>query len=139
MRSSLDTAADIFALEAHAASLTRQCDWKLQNKAHALKTGLDVELFPSAILARERGYGPIGKGIPSRTRVWALTLRNGLSEETRMMRNKRLDWEGVPRWREGGEVKPGELLCNIAHSLRFYAGGISFRAVSGQSPYLAHI
>ena len=106
---------------------------------HTLRTGLDVELFPSAILARERGYGPTGKGIPSRTRVWALTLRNGLSEETCMMRNKRLDWEGVPRWREGGEGKPGELLCNIAHSLGFYGDGISFRAVSGQSPYLAHI
>ena len=35
VRSSLDTAAGIFASEAHAASLTRQCDWRPQNRAHS--------------------------------------------------------------------------------------------------------
>ena len=56
-----------------------------------------------------------------------------------MMRNKRLDWEGVPRWRGGGEGNPGELLCSRAHSLRFYGDGTSFQADTGQSSYLAHI
>ena len=73
MRSSLDTAAGIFASEAHAASLTCQCDWRLQDRSQALRTGLDVELFPSDILARERVYGPTGEGVSSRNRVWALT------------------------------------------------------------------
>ena len=42
-------------------------------------------------------------------------------------------WEGVPGWRAVGEGNPGELLCHMTRSLRFYGDGISFRIVFGQS------
>ena len=62
-----------------------------------------------------------------------LTLRNELSEETRVLTKKRLYWERAPGWRAVGEGNPGELLCHMARSLRFYGDGISFRVVFGQS------
>ena len=34
---------------------------------------------------------------------------------------------------DSSRVKPGELLCHMACSLRFYGDGISFRVVFGQS------
>ena len=50
--------------------------------------------------------------------------------------SKRLHWQGAPRWKAGGEGKPGGLLRHAAHSLRFYDDEISFRIVSGQSVWL---
>ena len=47
--------------------------------------------------------------------------------------SKRRYWEGSPRRRAGRWGNPGELLCHVARSLRFYGDGISFRVVSGQS------
>ena len=49
---------------------------------------------------------------------------------------KRLYWEGVPGWRAGGQGNPGELLCQVALSLRFYGDGISFQVVLSQSFWL---
>ena len=50
--------------------------------------------------------------------------------------SKRFYWERVPEWRAGGWGDPGELLCHVAWSLRFYGGGISFWVVFGQSFWL---
>ena len=40
--------------------------------------------------------------------------------------NKRLHWKGAPRERMVRQENPGELLCQEAHSLRFYGNGVSF-------------
>ena len=50
--------------------------------------------------------------------------------------SKRFYWERMPGWRAGAWGKPGEPFCHVAHSLRFYVGGISFRVVFGQSFWL---
>ena len=42
-------------------------------------------------------------------------------------------WKGLPGWRAGGWGKLRELLCHVAHSLRFYGHWVSFWFVSGQS------
>ena len=39
----------------------------------------------------------------------------------------------APGHRAAGEGNPGELLCHVAHSLRFYGDGIDFQVVFGQS------
>ena len=52
--------------------------------------------------------------------------------------SKRLYREGVPGRRAAGQGNPGELLCHVARSLRFYGNGVSFQVVSGQSSCLAH-
>ena len=48
-----------------------------------------------------------------------LTLRNELSEETHMMTEQRLCWEGVPRQRAAQQGNPGGLLCRVACRPRF--------------------
>ena len=62
-----------------------------------------------------------------------LTLGDELSEETHVLTKQEIFLERAPRWRAGGRGNPGELLCCVAHNLRFYGDGISFRVVFGQS------
>ena len=68
-----------------------------------------------------------------------LTLGNELSEEAHILtKQETAGKEGclVGSSRARG---PGELLCQVARSLRFYDKGISFQVVSGQSSCLVHI
>ena len=50
--------------------------------------------------------------------------------------SKRFYWERAPGWRAVGQGNPGELLCHVAGSLRFYGDGISFQVVFSQSFWL---
>ena len=45
-------------------------------------------------------------------------------------------WERAPGWRTGGKGNPGELLCHMVCSLRFYVDGVSFWVVFIQSFWL---
>ena len=47
--------------------------------------------------------------------------------------SKRFYWERAPGWGAVGQGNPGELLCRVARSLRFYGDGLSFQVVFGQS------
>ena len=61
---------------------------------------------------------------------FCLTLGNELSEETHILtKQETAGKEGclVGSSRARG---PGELLCQVAHSLRFYGDGVSFLVVS---------
>ena len=63
-----------------------------------------------------------------------LTLGNELSKKTHVQaKQETLLGRGTPRWRAALVREPGELLCNMAHSLGFYGDGIGFLVVSGQS------
>ena len=53
--------------------------------------------------------------------------------------NRRLYQEGAPGQRAAGWGNPGEQLCHVAHSLRFYGSGVSFQVASGQSSCSARI
>ena len=61
-----------------------------------------------------------------------LTLGHELSEETHVLTKQEI-LLGKGTRVESSRVKPGELLCHMARSLRFYSDGISFRVVFGQS------
>ena len=50
---------------------------------------------------------------------------------------KRFYWERAPGWRAVGYGNPGELLCHMACSLRFYGDGISLWVVLSQSFWLS--
>ena len=55
-----------------------------------------------------------------------LTLRNELSEEMRRCtcwQSKRLYWKETPRQKAGGQGNLGELLCHMAHNLKFCGDG----------------
>ena len=57
-----------------------------------------------------------------------LTLRNELSKETHVLIKQETSMgSGAPGGNRGG------LLCQVAHSLRFYGDGVSFQIFSGQS------
>ena len=77
------------------------------------------------------GEGPL----PGPERGFCLTLGNELSEETHMLTKQEtlLGRGAQAERRAGGSGNPGELLCHVARSLRFYDDGISFPVVSGQS------
>ena len=62
-----------------------------------------------------------------------LTLGNELSEETHLLTKQETLLGRGAGWKAGGEGNPGELLCHMARSLRFYGDGISFRVVFSQS------
>ena len=64
---------------------------------------------------------------------FCLTLGNELFQETHVLTRKRLFGEGATGWRAAGSGNPGELLCHVAHSFRFFGDGVSFRVISGQS------
>ena len=49
-----------------------------------------------------------------------------------MLTKQEILLERAPGWRAVGSGNPGELLCHVAHSLRFYGDGISFPVVFGQ-------
>ena len=50
--------------------------------------------------------------------------------------SKRFYWESTPGWRVIRWGNPGEQLCHMACSLRFYGDGISFQVVCSQSFWL---
>ena len=68
-----------------------------------------------------------------------LTLRNELSEKTCTDKAKRCYSEGVLGRRAVGKGNPGERLCHVAHSFRFYGKRVSLQVVSAQSSCLTHI
>ena len=61
-----------------------------------------------------------------------LTLRNELSEETHVLTKQEILLGKGARAESRRERNPGELLCHVAHSLRFYGDGISFWVVFSQ-------
>ena len=62
-----------------------------------------------------------------------LTPGNELSEETHMLTEQETSVGRGPRGDRGRVRDPGELLCHVAHGPGFYADGIRFWVVSGQS------
>ena len=77
----------------------------------------------------------VGRRTPSRAGNWALVWHSEMNCPRRHMcwQSRRFYWERAPGWRAVGQGNPGELLCHVARSLRFYGDGISFRVVFGQS------
>ena len=75
-----------------------------------------------------------GRGTTSRAQEWALVKHSGMSCPRRPMswRSKRLCWEGAPGGVAGRRSLAAQL-CRVAHSLRFYGHGVSFRVFSDQS------
>ena len=61
-----------------------------------------------------------------------LTLGNELSEETHVLTKQEILLGKGARAESRREGNPGELLCHMAHSLRFYGDGISFWVVFSQ-------
>ena len=68
-----------------------------------------------------------------------LTLKNELSEETHPLTRQKCLWKGTAGWKTSREGNPGELLCCVASSLRFYGNQIRFWVISGQLCCLACI
>ena len=58
-----------------------------------------------------------------------LTLRNELSKETHVL-TKQETLVGRGTWVESSRGNPGEVLCHVANSLRFYGDVVSFWVVS---------
>ena len=61
-----------------------------------------------------------------------LTLGNELSEKTHVLTKQKMSWRRGAQAESSTGGNPGELLCHVAHSLRFYGNGVSLQVVSGQ-------
>ena len=85
---------------------------------------------PLAMLQKERPLPGSESGLLSNTRKWIVQGDTHADEARDFIGG------GAPRQRPGREGNPGGLLCQIAHSLEFYGGRISFRIVSGESFWL---
>ena len=75
-----------------------------------------------------------GRETPSKAQNWALVQHLEMNCPRRHVLTKQEILLGrAPWWRAVGWGNPGEQLCRLARSLRFYGDGISFRVVFGQS------